>query len=306
MSGAATQFMPQAAPSGSVQLPRRPYFPSAQQHTAALPRSGPNSNQSHDSASAAPNDEHLCDEDERALGQINDPEKYKLEKRRAKNRRTARISRERKQAEVAQLKAELDAHAAEVARLREIIVMKDKQLQMQDNQISMKEQLIRMKDQHIRAMTCVPSTSRGGMQVGRDQSEQWGTSHESAELKCDVLVSNLQLQRHAPRLTAPLCCLMMCGGPSLRDDKKLSSRSSTAAFGPVKVLSACGVVIPISERASFGHVTGLLQGAASKVSLSVAVSSRSGMRSVIERVVFISIPCRFLLQLHTSIPKHHW
>ena len=175
--------------SAPPQLPRRPYFPSAL-HSGESASDQVNESAGPDSKCGGRRKRGSPDED-CDFELLADPEERKLEKRRAKNRRTARISRERKQAEVVQLKAELDSRAAEVARLYEII---------------------QMKDQQIRAMACMPSTSRGGMQVGGDMSVKRSTSHESAELKCGVQVAKcVQVQRHAPLLTASPPCSTICG-----------------------------------------------------------------------------------------------
>lgn len=66
--------------------------------------------------------------DEYEYSQLSDPEERKLEKRRAKNRRTARVSRERKQAEVAQMREQLATQAAELERLKGLIKAKDEQI----------------------------------------------------------------------------------------------------------------------------------------------------------------------------------
>jgi hypothetical protein len=60
--------------------------------------------------------------------QYSDHEEEKKEKRRAKNRRTAKASRERKQAEFSKLKDDWEASKAEVARLHQVIKNKDAQI----------------------------------------------------------------------------------------------------------------------------------------------------------------------------------
>jgi translation elongation factor P/translation initiation factor 5A len=66
--------------------------------------------------------------DDFEFSQVADVEERKLAKRRAKNRRTAQLSRERKQTEMERMKAELQASSAEVARLQQIVLQKDQQI----------------------------------------------------------------------------------------------------------------------------------------------------------------------------------
>jgi hypothetical protein len=131
--------------------------------------------------------------DEFEYDEPSDPEDRKLEKRRAKNRRTARNSRERKQAEVTQLRAQLNARAVEVSRL---------------------QQIIQMKDQQLSAMAAASSSSRGAPQPdGRGQSAKRSTS-ESAELDCVESSYSLLTKRLASPPTAPPSCLTTCTAPS--------------------------------------------------------------------------------------------
>ena len=117
-----------------------------------------------------------ADADGAAEGEnLSDAEARKLEKRRAKNRRTARISRERKQAELVSMKAELEAKKAEVAQLR---------------------QIIREKDAHIKQLANMSSPNMGGMAPTGMQSVPAG-AFESAELnECsEKLAKCVQLNR---------------------------------------------------------------------------------------------------------------
>ena len=66
--------------------------------------------------------------DDYEYAQLSDPEERKLEKRRAKNRRTARVSRERKQAELSAMKEQLANQSKEIQQLKEMIQQRDKQI----------------------------------------------------------------------------------------------------------------------------------------------------------------------------------
>jgi hypothetical protein len=67
---------------------------------------------------------------------LSDAEQRRLAKRREKNRRTARVSRERRNAEVQQMRDQLEVKTAEVARLQAIVAEKDRQLDQLSRLIS--------------------------------------------------------------------------------------------------------------------------------------------------------------------------
>lgn len=135
--------------------------------------------------------------DDYEYSQLSDPEERKLEKRRAKNRRTARVSRERKQAEVARMKEQLNQQATELQRLQEMIHERDTQIAQMKNGVS--------------------SSGMGAPQE-RGQSTRQRAS-ESAALKTCLLVAKRMLtKRTALSKTVPPSCLTICTAPSCGDD----------------------------------------------------------------------------------------
>lgn len=128
--------------------------------------------------------------------QLSDPEERKLEKRRAKNRRTARVSRERKQEEIALMQKQLRAQANEVARLKEVILLKD-------------EQIVQMMG--------VSSSSRSAPPVDGGQSKMQRAS-ESAVLTLFHVAKCLLTKRIALLKTVPPSCLKSCTHPSSGDE----------------------------------------------------------------------------------------
>lgn len=154
-------------------------------------------------------------------GDPSDPEERKIEKRRAKNRRTARVSRERKQAELSNLKMELAARTADVARL---------------------QQVIHMKDQQILKMAGMSSSNRGACLGVGAQSQRWGVS-ESAELDPCAVAKSLLTKRCSSLKTAPLPCSTSCMASSIerallgsRERCKLSSTVLLHAHVALSVL----------------------------------------------------------------------
>jgi hypothetical protein len=112
--------------------------------------------------------------------QCSDPDEQKAEKRRAKNRRTAKASRERKQAELLKLKEDLEASKAEVAHLH---------------------QLLQNKDAQIAQLT---NPSAGSTQMGGDggQSTKQRASETAVLETCIYIASCMQPKRNSPPKTA--------------------------------------------------------------------------------------------------------
>ena len=127
---------------------------------------------------------------------VSDEEQKRLEKRREKNRRTARVSRERRNAEVQAMKLELEQKTAEVSRLQAVIAEKDKQL----NQLS---QMLSANRGSIATDGAGAGTAQGGS--------------ESAVLNlvteiCSYLLHNKDPPAAVPSQppTAPACSAMEC------------------------------------------------------------------------------------------------
>lgn len=132
--------------------------------------------------------------DEYEYAQLSDPEERKLEKRRAKNRRTARVSRERKQAEVARMKEQLATQAAELARLKEVI---------------------RAQDVQIAQMKGVASSTMGAPEGGL--APRLRASESAALNSCPSVANDMLTKRTAQPQTAPPLHLTTCTAPSRGD-----------------------------------------------------------------------------------------
>jgi hypothetical protein len=128
--------------------------------------------------------------------QLSDPVERKLEKRRAKNRRTAQVSRQRKEAEFSRMATQLEEQANEVARLNELILLKDQQI--------------------VQMMT-VSSSSRSAPVDGGQSKTQKGS--ESAVFKTLYhIAKSLLTKRIALLKTLPPSCLKSCTPPSSGDE----------------------------------------------------------------------------------------
>lgn len=138
-----------------------------------------------------------ADTDDYVYSQHSDPEEKKLEKRRAKNRRTARASRERKQAELQQMRSDLAARADEVKRLRDVIAAKDRQ---------------------IAQLAAASSPDRGARPPSGGESTKRGAS-ESAVLSALIyLVTCVHTTSVAPLKTSSPRCSTICSAPSPTGD----------------------------------------------------------------------------------------
>lgn len=133
--------------------------------------------------------------------QLSDPEERKLEKRRAKNRRTARVSRERKQQEWASMKAMLASQSKMIEDL--------------------KGQL-RQRDEQIKQLMGLSSSSMGaplqGGAVGLQKASE-SAALDSCVFSYSMLAKRTDLQPTAP--PAMTCSFRSSGDPSKVSPLKL-------------------------------------------------------------------------------------
>lgn len=150
-----------------------------------------------------------ADAEDYVYSQHSDPEEKKLEKRRAKNRRTARASRERKQAELQQMKSDLVARTEEVKRLHDVIAEKDRQ---------------------IAQLAVASSPDRGARPPCGGESTKRGAS-ESAVLSALIyLVTCVHTKRTAPLKTPSPRCLTTFSATSPTGDDVPALRTRLRAL----------------------------------------------------------------------------